>query len=137
MIGSINRALDAFWNQFGVPAYQQGRVPLIESHSGERLPVDPPYIVYDVHNGEAFGVAYLTAMDWHIATNGHSGSEERALMLDRISRAIPQEGKRIDLDDGGFIMLNRGADFQSYYNDPQDRTAIAGRTAYTIKCYAM
>ena len=137
MMNSISKALYRFWSGFGVPAYEEGRVPVRETRGGVLEPVDPPYITYDVRYGEIFATIPMVAINWHSATNGSSGSAERFALMGKIAAAIPVEGVGIDLDNGGYLVLHRGPEFQADYNDPDDPSVIGGRTSYTIIYYTL
>lgn len=138
MMGEIQRALYGFWSSFGVEAYYEGRVPVKDyKEDGTIIPIDPPYITFDAHSGETFAADTLVAISWHMAKNGANVQRERADMLDRIARAIPPAGRRIDLESGGYLMLYRGPSFQSFYDDPEDRSVIGGRTSCVVIYYTL
>lgn len=121
----VNAALYQFWSGFGIPAYLSDAVP-----SDAEL----PYITFEVVSGAALTDTVLTAFNWNRRTN--NANVERAAMMDAIAMAIPEDGTRLDLAEGGFLMLYRNsANFQSYYQDPEDKNVLAGRTSYEIHYY--
>lgn len=121
----VNRALCQFWGSFGIPAYLQDSVP-----SNAKL----PYVTFEAVDGAALSHMVLTAFNWHKRTP--RVNTERDAFLDLVAAAIPEGGRRIDLPDGGFLMLYRNsAGFQQYYRDPADRNVVAGRTSYEITYY--
>lgn len=133
----IGKALYSFWSQFGVPAYAEGRVPTKVSRNGQNELVDPPYITYDVKYGELFATIELVAMNWHTVRNGVDTTEERDALMELIAEAIPVQGALIDLDNGGFLALHRGPEFQTAYNVPEEPNVIGGRTSYTVTYYTL
>lgn len=148
MMHDVHKALYAFWSRFDVPAYVDGLVPPkmdaagnpMTNKDGDMIPVDPPYITFEVANGEMMTTAQLAAMCWHMArnTDGENVQLERALLLDKIAEAIPEAGLQIGLDGGGYIVLRRnGGSWQSYYNPVDEPSVIAGRISYAVTYYAM
>lgn len=121
MIGEVNKALNAFWNSFGVPAYLTGHVPDDAQF---------PFITFDAASSDAFSTAILTAFDWHKAVSGDNKINERAELMDDIAEAIPPQGRRIALTHGYIILYRNSADFQTYYDDQTDKSVIGGRTSY-------
>lgn len=125
---ALQRALTRFWQGFsygGMPlkAFLSGHVP-----SGTSF----PYITYEVAQGEAFRDTVLTAFVW---CKGQEANVQRAEILDLIAQAIPTPGRKLPLD-GGFVMLYRNpANFQSFYDDPEDVTVLGGRTSYEVRFY--
>lgn len=120
----LMEAMQDFWAQFGIPAYLQGVVPPDAAM---------PYITYTVTRAAALNVALMTAYNWHSARL--MGNTERARVADSIADAIPECGVRIRLPGGGFVILRRGSDFQTTYEDPDDADAIAIRTSVEVYFY--
>lgn len=120
-----NAALYQFWAGFNLPAYLSDAVP-----SNAQL----DYITFEAVDGDAMTGTILTAFNWHRRTPNVNA--ERAGVLDEIARAIPVNGVRLALPSGGFLMLYRNsAEFQSYYEDPNDPNVVAGRTSYEVQFY--
>lgn len=85
-------ALDAFFNGFGLPAYQDGTVP-------DDTPL--PYITYSQGVPEWNQKASLYARVWDRTTN-NSGIIRKA---DQITQAIGENGKIIPYDGGGYLVI--------------------------------
>ena len=143
MMEDVQRALHAFWSGFRaadgtrLPAYLTGHVPTKINEDDKTVPIDPPYITYEVAVG-AFGTSsFLTAISWHRqAMDGSNINLERAQLMDQIAKAIPEAGRRLPLQHGGFLMLYRGdSAWQSTYDDPEDPAVIGGRIAYRVVYY--
>lgn len=130
---SYHQALTKFWSQFtsgdkSVPAYLSGHVP-------DGAPF--PYITFDVAIPDALGAIPLTAFNWHQAASGVNVNAERAALLDQIAAAIPVEGVKLPCGDGFIILERNTANFQSYYDDPEDDSVIGGRTSYIVRFYGL
>ena len=130
----LNKALQSFWSSFHngldtVPAFLSGHVPRGQAY---------PYITFDVTQAEPIGSTILTAYNWH-KLNDMTGigpaNLERADLLDQIAAAIPPEGKVLPAGNGYLAIYRNAADFQTYYDDPQDEKVIGGRTSYEIHFY--
>lgn len=127
----VHKALYRFWSGFSLDgaslsAYLSGHVP-----DGAAL----PYITFDVADGDSFAASILTAIVWLKAESGVNVNAQRAQVLDQIARAIPAEGVLLQYS-GGTIRLDRNpANFQSYYDDPEDASVIGGRTSYEVRFY--
>ena len=121
----VNAALYKFWSGFDIPAYLSDAVP---------SNADLPYITFEAVDGDAMTATILTAFSWHRRTS--AVNSVRAGKLDEIAKAIPASGTRLMLPSGGFLMLYRNsADFQGYYEDPNDRNVVGGRTSYEVQFY--
>lgn len=125
-MSGMMKALYAFWNQFGIPAYAEDMVP-----EDAKL----PYIRYSVVRPSAMDVGILTAHNYH--EKRLMGNVERVEMAGKIADAIPEKGVKIQMDDGGFITLYRNSDFQTLYQDPEDFNVIGVRTSVEVHFYSM
>lgn len=130
---SFHQALTKFWSQFtvggdAVPAYLSGHVP-----DGSAF----PYITFEVARPDALGETVLTAFDWHQAVSGLNVNAERTALLDQIAAAIPTEGVKLSFGAGFAILQRNMADFQSYYDDPEEDSVVGGRTSYIVRYYNM
>lgn len=129
---ALHEALMEFWGGFGVPVFVAGHVP-----DGQAF----PYITIEIVQGDAFSSTVLTAFNWHkydpAAEHVGLTMASRADLMDEIARAIPAQGTRLPVA-GGFCVLSRNeADFQTYYDDPEDETVLGGRTSYEIRFYTL
>lgn len=125
-MNKIMAALYAFWSQFGVPAYAEDMVP-----DDARV----PYIRYTVAKAPAMDASVLTAFNYH--SKKLMGNVERAELAGRIADAIPQGGAKIPVEGGGFLILRRGSDFQTLYQDPDDADVIGIRTSVEVYFYVL
>lgn len=122
----IMKALFEFWSQFGIPAYAEDMVP-------DNATV--PYIRYTVPRGPLMGTSVAPAYNYHRAKL--MGNAERAEMAERIAEAIPQGGAIVRVDGGGFLILRRGSDFQTLYQDPDDRDIIGVRSNVEVTFFIL
>jgi hypothetical protein len=122
----IMAALFAFWSQFGIPAYAEDMVPPT---------AEVPYIRYTVSKAPAMNTSIMTAFNYH--RQALMGNVERAEMAARIAEAIPQGGVRVPVEGGGFLILRRGSDFQTLYQDPEDAGVIGIRHNIEVYYYTM
>lgn len=121
----VKAALQAFWSSFGIPVYLSDCVPSTAEY---------PYITYEAVRGEGLSASILTATSWHLKSP--SGNIDRTEMMDRIADAIPESGRKLSVDGGGFLMLYRNAsNFQSDYADEDNKDILGGRTSYQINFY--
>lgn len=121
----LKRALYAFWSGFGIPAYLTDSVPSDAAY---------PYITYEAVRGGGMSRTILTATSWH--KKAPDGNLERMNVMDQIAAAIPESGKILPVEGGGFVVLYRNdANFQSDVQDEDDDTILGGRTSYQINFY--
>lgn len=114
----IMETLHVFWSQFGIPAYAEDMVP-----DDAKL----PYIRYSVAKAPVAQASIMTAYNYHNARL--MGNVERARLAEQIAEAIPEGGVKLPLKNGGYIVLRRGPDFQTLYQDPDARDVIGIRTS--------
>lgn len=119
-------AFYAFWSQFGVPAYAEDMVP---------PEATPPYIRYTVTRAPLMDTAVMTAFNYHRAAL--MGNVERARLAGLIADAIPQGGVKILVEGRGYLIFRRGSDFQTLYQDPDDRDIIGIRTSVEVDFYTL
>lgn len=122
----IMAAFYMFWSQFGIPAYAEDMVP---------PDAELPYIRYTVTKAAAMDASIMVAHNYHHAKL--MGNTERAEIAARIAKAIPQGGAKIPVEGGGFLIFHRGSDFQTLYQDPDDRDIIGVRTSVEAYYYTM
>lgn len=124
----LQKALYQFWASFGLPAWSQDTVP-------EDAAL--PYITFEVASGDAMGSTLLTGTVWlRDEDDGASVNARRAQVLDLIAAAVPPAGRKLDTEDGGFIMLYRNSgNFQRNLQDAEDRRVVGGRTTLEAHFY--
>lgn len=120
----IRDALHDFWEQFGLPAYLEDCVP---------TDAVLPYITYNVTQSGFNGSVVLTAYNWHARVI--SGDRDRTEMMDRIADAFPVGGQMLPVDGGYIVMYRNDADFQTNWQDENDKDVLAGRTSYIVQYY--
>lgn len=114
-------ALYDFFLSFGLPAYIRDSVPDTTDEYGNRRPVDPPYITYELKEPEPLAPTLLHAWVWYRDTNLIALTET----CDRIKAAI---GTGITLPtSSGFVLLFRDNDtpFAQIQPDPDETVKVA------------
>lgn len=125
-MNEVMAALWAFWSQFGIPAYSEDMVPPT---------AQVPYIRYTVPRGPLMGSSIMTAYNYHSAKL--MGNIERADLSTRIANAIPQGGVKLPVSGLGYLIIRRGSDFQTLYQDPDNRDIIGVRTSVEVDFYIL
>lgn len=130
---AFHRALFAFWRNLDVngktyPVWLQGHVPET---------AELPYITFNVSKAAAFGETPLSATLWLQSESGDSKNAERAAFFDAASKAIPEEGARIDCGEGFCMLYRSTGDFLSLMDDEEDPSVIGGRVGYEVTFYDM
>ena len=105
------QALDAFWNSFGIPAYENNTVPEDESLRGDF------YITYDVSTDSLDRAVPMSASIWKLKSTSW---KEVSLKAEQISDSLIQV-KTIPLDTG-FLYITRGQPFAQRVNDEVETT---------------
>lgn len=101
------QAIDAFWNSFGLPAYDENTVP-----QNATL----PRITYNVATGSLEDVISLTGSLWYRS----SSWRDISLKAKEIERRLGLHGGEvIDLDDGK-LWLVKGSPFSQRMPDPDN-----------------
>lgn len=102
------KAMDAFFNSFGIPAYVENCVPKTASM---------PYLTYEVITDSLSDTATaLTCQLWY-KSNAWKDINAKAETIS-LKLAI---GAKLATDDG-YIMLYRGKPFSNNISDPNDTT---------------
>lgn len=121
--------LAKFWNGFEIPAYKQGEV---------EVSAELPYITYPVETGDAFTQMVSAVFVW--CKNNPQGVKIRREVMDRISKQIKaQSGITLQVPDkhGNILICRNDGIWQSYGNDPEEKTVIYGRvsiqTSYNLE----
>ena len=101
------QAIDAFWNSFGIPAYEENSIP-----DDAKM----PYITYNASIDSLDHPQNCTADVWY-----HSNSWQGiSLKVDEISNAITIGGKVMPIDDKQFVWICRGTPFAQRMADEDD-----------------
>lgn len=103
------QAIDAFWNSFGIPAYDENTVA-----TGGDSP-QMPYITYNAVSGSVGQNLSLTASLWY---KGYSW-EDISRKADQIAEAIGYGYTLVNVD-GGYVYITKGQPFAQRMNDPED-----------------
>lgn len=111
------RALYQFFSGFGVPAYAKNNVPDTINIDGVEMPLEPPYITYEVKRPEPLSKCLIHAWVWYRGT----AMTDVLTKCDEIEAAI---GTGLTIrTPGGFVALYRDVDtpFAQEQPDP-DKT---------------
>lgn len=108
------QALDAFWQGFGLDAYDESSVP--DKKPGTDEPLEPPYITYNVATDSLsdYGTA-LTASLWYHGTSWAEITDKS----NTISQYIGFGGVTIPYE-GGYLWIRRGSPFAQRMSDPEN-----------------
>lgn len=121
----IYQALEAYLSMSGLPVYLAGSVP--ESAA-------LPYMTVQFVRSAIFQTAYVTCLSWF---GGADANAARFAHMDALETLLPERGKTLRLDGCGYIMLDRGADFLSIYDDETDKTIKGARMALTMRVFGL
>ena len=100
------QALNAFWNSFGIPAFDSSAVPDKTAF---------PYITYDLTISDFGEPVQQVASIWYKSTSWGAPTQK----LEEISQRIGRGGVMIAYD-GGAIWLTKGANFAQRMTDEND-----------------
>lgn len=101
------RALNAFWEQFGLDAYDENRVP-------ENATL--PYITYETATDSLGNTLRLSASLWYRDT-GWGAIEEKA---SQIAQTIAGNGYWSTPIDNGVLWITKGTPFAQRMSEPSD-----------------
>jgi hypothetical protein len=99
-------AIHAFWNQFGIPAYEENTVPEDATY---------PYITYQLVTDAYIREVVMTASVWYRSTSWMECNAK----AEEIGRTIGMGGTVLRCDDGR-IWLKRGTPFSQSMGDESD-----------------
>lgn len=99
-------AIHAFWNRFGIPAYEENTVPEDATY---------PYITYQLVTDAYIREVVMTASVWYRSTSW----KECNAKAEEIGRTIGMGGTVLRCDDGR-IWLKRGTPFSQSMGDESD-----------------
>ena len=121
----LKQVLQAFWAQFGIPAYLTDDVPTDAAL---------PYITYEVSLSAFNGSTVQTAFVWCDRESPY-GNLWRTQMMDDIETAFPVGGLMVAVDDGYIILYRNTADFLKDWQDPVDANVLGVRVSYIVQHY--
>lgn len=104
------QAPDAFWNQFGIPAYDESTVP-----TGDNAPPFP-YITYGVTTDSLGNVVVMNGSLWYRSTSWEAASKK----AEQIAKTVGEHGFTIIKLDNGYLWLTKGTPFAQRMTDPDD-----------------
>lgn len=108
------QALHAFWNSFGMPAFDENTVP----DEADRIKLYKsafPYITYEMSSDSLGGVLAQSASLWYRSSSWADITAKEQTIADAISR-----GGRMITYDGGSLWLQRGTPWAQRMSDPSD-----------------
>ena len=100
------QTLDAFWNSFSIPAYDENSVP---------QDATMPYITYSATVSGFEDVIPLSASVWYRDT----GWKEISLKVDQISQRL-ETNKLIKMDGEQYLFVTKGSPFAQRVADDDD-----------------
>lgn len=121
------RALSAFWNGFGLPAYPEDNVPGTDAQG---CAVCPPYITYTLDQPDWGAVSGHQARVWYCG----EGYEAIDAKVDEIAAAIPAHCGELLHADGGLLWLRR-ADAWVQMQPSQDRHLKVAQLNMELSAY--
>ena len=101
-----SQALDYFWNQFNIPAFDEASVP-------DDTPF--PYITYSVITDSLNNVVNLNASIWDKSTSW----KRISVKADEIAQSLGENGYNIIKLDEGYVWLVKGVPFAQRMADPE------------------
>jgi len=102
-----SQALNTFWNQFGIPAYDEYTVP-----DGLSM----PYITYETATDSVESNIPLTASLWYRDSSWEAISKK----AEDIAKTIAEYGYWSMRVYGGFMVVRKGEVFAQRMDDPED-----------------
>ena len=135
------RALYAFWNGFGLPAYPEGNVPCegsvpcggsVPETDAQGRAVCPPYITYTLEKPDWGATAPHQARIW-MSGEGYEAIDAK---LDEIAAAIPAGCGALIRAGEGLLWLRR-ADAWVQMLDTGDRHLKAAQLSMEIRAYVV
>lgn len=102
-----SQALNTFWNQFGIPAYDEYTVP-----DGLSM----PYITYETATDSVGSIIPLTASIWYRSPSW----EEISKKAETIAKTIAEYGYWSTKIYGGYMLIRKNEVFAQRMDDPED-----------------
>ena len=102
-----SQAIQAFWESFGIPAYDENTVP---------DDAQMPYITYNVVTNAVDSVTLLTASVWYRSSSWVDISKK----VDEIAAKLASKGFYSAPLDNGVVWMVQGSPFAQRMSDPED-----------------
>lgn len=110
------QTLNAFWNSFGLKAYDETSVPeYITDDQGNKVKLEPPYITYEVSSDNFGNTLMQSASIWYRS----SSWEEITAKEQEIAEYITRGGRTLAYD-GGAMWLQMGSPWAQRMAEPSD-----------------
>lgn len=110
------QTLNAFWNSFGLKAYDETSVPeYITDDQDNKVKLEPPYITYEVSSDNFGNTLMQSASIWYRS----SSWEEISLKEQEIAEYITRGGRTLAYD-GGAMWLQMGSPWAQRMAEPSD-----------------
>ena len=123
------QALDAFWNGFGLPAFDENSVPEnVTDDEGAQIKLVPPYITYEVASDDFGNTMLLTASLWYRSSSWADITAKEQEIGDFIGR-----GGRMIAFDGGSFWLQKSRPWAQRMDEPSDDMIRRIVLSYTIE----
>ena len=108
--------LHAFFSSFAWKAYDENSVPeKIDDGDGNMIPLEPPYITYEVETDNIGTTVYLSASLWSRSTSW-AAVEQKAK---EIAEYVGYSGVTLPFD-GGLLWVTQGSPFSQRLADDDD-----------------
>lgn len=112
------QTLNAFWNSFGLPAYDENSVPeYVDDGSGRLAKLEPPYITYEAPLDDFGRPLAQTASLWYRSSGWTDITAKEQQIADYITK-----GGRMIAYDGGCIWIQRGSPWAQRLSEASDKT---------------
>lgn len=99
------QAIQAFWESFGLPAYDEYAVP-----DDAKM----PYITYTSMTGAVGEPLAISGSIWYYSPSWKEISKKR----DEIAKAVGEHGYHIQKIDGGYLVISQGRPFSQRMDEP-------------------
>lgn len=102
-----SQAIQAFWESFKIPAYDETTVP-------DNAPF--PYITYNVKTDSIGNICLMSASIWYRSTSWKDVSDKAEEIAEYIVKMAPPS---IEIDNGR-LYINKGTPFAQRMSEPND-----------------
>lgn len=109
------QTLNAFWNSFGLKAYDETSIPNTIDDKGNEVKLEPPYITYETSDDDFGHVLMRTASIWYRS----SSWEEPMAKAQEIADFITRGGRMLGYD-GGSMWIQKSTPWAQRMGDPSD-----------------